>query len=325
MIRGVRPRRLAAVLGLIVVLAVVAGIVLLLGRSAGPIADRPFPRESTATVLYVGQFPAEDEPALLGPIGIGIRDDTLFVAESDAGRVSLFALDGSARGAIALPVASGAPSAYPSDLAMLGEDRLVVVDNAGLRVLVLAADPKADSPLLGIVGEGSPASRPLQPTAVAVGTDEIFVADAGDRTIKVYAQDGTFARVIAKDLDQALTFVGGMVVVGGELFVTDSNAGRVLVLDVRTGALKRTFPDARVLPRGVCAGRDNGVLVADTFERTVLLLSTKGSVLDEIMAASGGSLGSPRDVAWSEAKTQAYVTDAGTGRVMVYRMRPSPE
>jgi DNA-binding beta-propeller fold protein YncE len=194
-----------------------------------------------------------------------------------------------------------------------------------MRVLIVASDPNAEGPLLGVVGERSTASRPLQPTAVAVGANEIYVADAGDRTIKVYTRDGTFERVIAKDLNQALTFVGGMVVLGNDLFVTDSNAGRVLVLDVRAGTLKRTFPDTRVLPRGICAGRDNGVLVADTFERSVLLLSAKGAALDEITAASGGSLGSPRDVAWSEAGAQAYVTDAGAGRVMVYRMRPSPE
>lgn len=325
--REIRPRQLAALIGLVVVLAAVVAVILLLNRPSGPIGDVSFPGESTATVLYAGRFPAEDEPALLNPLGIDVRDDTLYVAESDAGRVSLFALDGSAKGTIALPVAQGVPSAYPSDLAVFGENRLVVVDNAGLRVLIMRSDPKAKEPVVGIVGEGDAKTRPVQPTAVAVGGDEIFVADAGDQTIKVYGSDGAFVRAIAGDLDRVLTFVGGMVVQGSDLFVTDSNAGRTLVLDTRSGARKRTFPDGRVLPRGVCIGLADDLLVVDTFERSVFLTSAEGTILDEIdgTVSGDGALGSPRDVAWSGAKTQVYVTDASSGRVVAYEMRPSPE
>jgi DNA-binding beta-propeller fold protein YncE len=325
--RWVRPRHLAAALALVGLLAIVAAVVLLLGRSRGPIADVTFSAESTATVAYAGRFPAEGEPALLNPLGIDIRNDTLYVAESDAGRVSIFGLDGSAKGVVALPVAEGAPSAYPSDLAVLGDDRLVVVDNAGLRVLIMHSDPKAKGSEVLTVGGGDATTRPIQPTAIAVGDGEIFVADAGDRTIKVYGFAGAFARVIAGDLDQTLTFVGGMVVQGSDLFVTDSNAGRIVVVDTRTGALKRTFPDARVLPRGVSLGSAGGVLVVDTFERSVSHLSAEGDVIDEIDGTIVGdaALGSPRDVAWSGTRTLAYVTDAASGRVVAYKMRPPPE
>jgi len=324
---GVDPRRLAAFLGLIVVAALLVGIIVFINRPDGPIDDVSFSRESTATVLYAGRFPADDEPALLNPLGIDLRDDTLYVAESDAGRVSLFALDGAAKGSIAIPVAQGAPSAYPSDIAMLGDDRFVVVDNAGLRVLVMRSDPKATEPVVADIGSGDTETRPIQATAVAVQGDEVFVADAGDRTIKVYGSDGVFVRAIAGDLAQPLTFVGGMVVRDNELFVTDSNVGRILVLDTRTGALKHTFPDARALPRGVCTGLADGVLLVDAFERSVFLTTDTGRIRDRIdgTVTGDGELGSPRDVAWSETTTQLFVTDASSGRVLAFKMRVFPE
>ncbi len=325
--RGVQPRQLGALIALILVLAAVAAAVFLLNRPRGPIAGISFPAESTATVMYVGEFPAQGEPALLNPLGIDMRDDTLYVAESDAGRVSLFSLDGVAKGAVELPIADGVSSAYPSDVAVLGKDRLVVVDNAGLRVLIMSADPEERQPVTVIVGRVDAATRPVQPTAVAVGGDEVFVADAGDQTIKVYGADGAFLRSIAGDLDQPLTFVGGMVVQGTDLYVTDSNAGRTLVVDTRSGARKRTFPDARALPRGVCVGLADGLLLVDTFERSVFLTSPEGRILDEIdgTVSGDGALGSPRDAAWSALRTQAYVTDASSGRVAVYKMRTTLE
>jgi len=324
-VRGVEPRRLAAALGLIVVVAAVIGLIVLFGGSRGPIKDVSFPGDSTATVLYAGRFPADDEPALLNPLGIDIHEDTLYVAESDGGRVSLFSLDGSAMGSIVIPVAQGAPSAYPADVAVLGEDRLVVVDNAGLRVLIMRTDPTDDEPVVGIIGEDDETSRPRQPTAVAVGSDEIFVADAEDQTIKVYGPDGVFIRVLAGDLEQPLTFVGGMAVTDGELVVTDSNAGRVIVLDRNTGVLKRTLPDTRVLPRGVCLGAEGEILTVDTFERAVFRTTTEGVQIDVIEGDVDGeaALSSPRDVAWSQTVTMAFVTDASSGHVVAYLMRTS--
>lgn len=321
--KGVDPRRLLALVVLIVVLAVVLGIIMIFNRPRGPIGDVSFSAESTATVLYAGQFPADGEPALLNPLGIDLRDDTLYVAESDAGRVSLFALDGSAKGAIVLPVAQGAPSAYPADVAVLDDDLIVVVDNAGLRVLIMHTDPEAKVPLAAIVGEGNAKTRPLQPTAVAAAEGELYVADAGDQTIKVYGFDGVYVRTIAGDFAPSLTFVGGMVVRGADLFVTDSNAGRTLTVNRNSGVLTFTFPGARVLPRGLCLGMDNELYVVDTFERSVYRMSILGVQLDVIDGAAGesGALTSPRDVAWSPIETLAYITDAAQGRVVVFKVR----
>lgn len=324
--KGVEPKKLLALVGLVVVLSVVVGVIMLFGGLRGPVGDVSFPAESTATVLYAGQFPAEDEPALLNPLGIDIRGDTLYVAESDAGRVSLFALDGLAKGTIAIPVAQGAPSAYPADVAVVGDDRIAVVDNAGLRVLIMRSDPEAKVPLVGVVGEGDAKTRPQQPTAVAAADGELYVADAGTRSIKVYGFDGVFVRTIADGFDAPLTFVGGMAVQGDDLFVTDSNAGRTLTVNRRSGVLTLTFPDARVLPRGLCLGIDEGLFVVDTFERSVYRMSALGAQLDVIDGLVGaGSLTSPRDVAWSPAETFAYVTDAAQGRVVVFKVRSAVE
>src|SRR5665647_999769 len=99
-VRGIRPRQLTAAIAIIVVVAIIGAIILILNRPKGPIEEVSFARDSTATVLYAGSFPAADDPALLNPLGIDLRDGTLYVAESDAGRISIFALDGSSRGSI---------------------------------------------------------------------------------------------------------------------------------------------------------------------------------------------------------------------------------
>lgn len=326
-VKGVDPRRLLALVGLIVVLAAVVGVILLFSRPRGPIDNVSFPAESTATVLYAGQFPADDEPALLNPLGIDLRGDTIYVAESDAGRISLFALDGSAKGAIVLPVAQSAPSAYPADVAVLDDERIAVVDNAGLRVLVMRTDPEAEVPLLVAVGAGDAKTRPLQPTAVAAAEGELYIADAGDQSIKVYGFDGVYERTMADNFVPPLTFVGGMVVQDDDLFVTDSNVGRTLTVNRRTGVLTLTFPDARVLPRGVCLGIDGGLFVVDTFERSVYRMSSLGVQVDVIegVSGAGGSLTSPRDVAWSATEARAYITDASRGRIVVFNVRSAVE
>lgn len=321
--RGVRPRDLLAVMGVIVLVAVVAGLVWwFLSRPVGKVELKKPAGDTTATVTYAGQFPPEGRPRLLNPLGIAIEDERLYVAESDAGQISVFGLSGEEIGAITVPVAAGAPAAYPVDVAVVNAEFLAVVDTASQRVVLLAADPKATAEPT-IVGVADKKTAPIQPTAVTAADGEIFVADGAAHDIKVYDSDGVFLRSIGADLTPALTFVGGLCILGDGLYATDSNAGRVLVLDKNTGDQVVVFSDIRALPRGIAQGPDGGLLVVDTFSRKVDITSGDGVRADGIdgSISGDGSLGSPRDVAWSAAEARAYVTDATQGVISVYNIR----
>ncbi len=319
--RGVRPRALLAVIALIVVVAALVALVLLRGQGGVKLAG--FSRESTATVSYAGKFPGPDDARLLNPLGITVRGTTLYVAESDAARIRVFGLQGEARGSIAVPVKPGAPTAYPSDITTLGADRLVVVDNSGARVVVLDADPKARKSLVAVLGEGDAANAPQQPTAIAVDGETIYVADAGDLSIKAYGADGAYQRTISRDTSGTIGFIGGLAVAGKMLYATDSNSGTVRGFDIASGAARAPFPDAFALPRGIGVGLDGALFVADAFERSVRLVATTGSRIDMIDGAvqGEGSLGSPRGVVWVPSSGRAYVTDAQNGCVSVFNVR----
>ncbi len=320
--RGVRPRTLLIAIAVILLIAAaVAAIVWLTPRGGVELVG--FSPESTATVAYAGRFPADDEPRLLNPLGIAVRGTTLYVAESDAGRIRVFGLRGEDRGSIVVPVRSGAPTAYPSDVATLGADRIVVVDNSGARVLVMSVDPEAKTPVIAVLGDADGSNTPVQPTAVAVDGETIYVADSNDLTIKAYGADGGYLRTVVQGSSDAGTFAGGLFVASGRVYATDSNTGRVTAFDVADGALFKTFPDAFALPRGLGAGLGGGLLVTDTFERTVRLTDLEGRRIDLIdgAAAGDGALGSPRDTAWVPSASRAYVTDAQAGRVIVFNMR----
>ncbi len=306
---------------LVLVVGIVAAVLLLVPRDGVDLAG--FSRESTATVSFAGSFPAEDQSALLNPLGIAVRANTLYVAESDAGRVRLFGLRGEDMGSIAVPPRDGALSAYPSDVATLGADKIVVVDNAGERVVVLDADPGAESPAVIVLGAADLATAPQQPSAVAVEGEIIFVADGADLSIKAYSADGRYLRTVVAGAGEQGAFSGGLLVAGGVLYATDSNAGRVAVFDASTGASKGTFPEPFALPRGLGAGLGGGVLVVDTFERVVRLTDKSGRRLDVIEGeANGGpALGSPRDVTWAPSTARIYITDAESGRVVIFNMR----
>lgn len=320
--RGVRPRTLLfGIAAILLVAAAVVAIVLLTPRGGVELVG--FAPESTATVGYAGRFPADDEPRLLNPLGIAVRGTTLYVAESDAGRIRVFGLRGEDRGSIVVPIRQGAPTAYPSDVATLGADRIVVVDNSGARVLIMSADPKAKTPLVAVLGDADGSNTPTQPTAVAVDGETVFVADSGDSAIKAYDADGAYLRTVVKESGDATTFAGGLFVADGKIYATNSNTGRVVSFDIESGALAKTFPDTFALPRGLGSGLGGGLMVTDTFERTVRLTDLDGRRIDVIDGniKDNGELGSPRDSVWVPSTSRAYVTDAQSGRIVVYNMR----
>lgn len=329
----VRPRTIVIAM---VAIAVVAAIVLALSLMD---FTRPGSIEFAElaegqTVGLAGVFPPEGEPPLANPLGIVWDGERLYVAESDAGIVRVYDERGGVIGAITIPVAEGVPSAYPAVLAVAG-DRLAVVDNAAMRVVVMSADPAAETDagdleaasgasapavLFALGEEGDP---PRQPTAVTVYGDEYFVADAADSDIKVYDAGGRFVRSIAGDLSPRLTYVGGMVVDDRGLCVVDSNAGRVLIIDPDTGDEVLECQERFTLPRAIVS-LGEGAAVVDAFARSVSIIDADGALAESIDAGTvpEGSMASPRGVAWVPDPGRLYVTDTASGVVVVFNVQP---
>ncbi len=317
---SVRPRTILVAMLLVLLLAAAAVWFSLLRLPEGRVQLRDFSAESTATVEFAGMFPAEGDPALANPIGIAWDGSTLFVAESDAGRIALLDSRGGVLGTIGLSAAEGASAVYPSSLALVGEDRIAVVDNAGQRVIVVPASPAEKAETL--LQLGTKKTAPGQPTAVWYAGDEYFVFDAASSAILVYDAEGTYERTLAGDLQPAIAFSTGLFVADGSIHVVDPNGGRVLVLDAGSGVQTLIFGDRYALPRAIVPV-GTGFAVVDTFDRSVYLTDDSGTRIDVIDAntVSDGPLSSPRGAVWLAEEGRLYVTDAGSGRVMVFNVR----
>jgi DNA-binding beta-propeller fold protein YncE len=311
-----------ALLALFIAL-IAAGIWWYLNPGDGSVPLAAAPRDSTATITFAGSFPADPEPPLRNPLGIAVIGERLFVAESDAGVIREFAPDGGRLQSIVLPWPSEAKPPYPSDLAVVDEKTLAVVEVASSRVLLVSLAAGAGEPIA--LGARDPSTAPKQPTSVARLADGIAVADGRDHDIKVYDTAGRYLRTLGAALDPALTYPGGMALVDGRLFVADSNSGRVLALDPETGAQVGELPGPLQLPRGIVPLDGGRVLVVCTFGRSLSLYDAAGVLSASITPHTvsidpPARLALPRSAAWMTTTGRLYVSDSGSGRVRVYNL-----
>ena len=305
------------------VLALVLGAVLavvLAMRPKGGVELAPLPSDQSVAVSLAGSFPGPDQEPLDNPLGLAIDGGRVYVAEADAGRIQVFDLNGGRFGEIALASAEEALAVYPTSVAATGDGRLAVVDSAAGRVLVIDAKI-GDAAVLMTLGERQESTAPLQPTAVAFADDTFYVSDGVTHTVKVYGDDGLYQGEVGASVTPALTYPGGLAAVGHQLVVADSNAGRVLAIDLDPEAA-HDFPDRYTLPRGVTGVRD-GVAVTDVFAAAVYVCDDNGTRTHTIDADTlpGSPLVSPEGVAWADGAERLYVTDSTRGKVVVFNVR----
>jgi outer membrane protein assembly factor BamB len=311
------------VLALVLALVALGSWWYLTGRNDGSVPLAAPSADATSTITLAGYFPAQSDAPLKNPLGIAVIGERVFVSESDAGAIREFAANGARRQVITLPRAPGGRAAYPADLAALGDEVLAVVDTASSRVFLVSLAAPDAAPL--VVGADAPKTAPRQPTGVARVADGVAVADGSDHLIKVYDSNGSYLRSLGASLVPRLGFVGGMALADGRLYVADSNAGRVVALDPGTGAQVGLLPDRIQLPRGI-AGVDGGrILVASTFDRSLVLYGTDAQAKASITQHTANvdalaRLVLPKAVAWMAPTRRAYVADAGSGRVRVYNV-----
>jgi sugar lactone lactonase YvrE len=317
----VRPR--TVIITMVLIVAVAAAAVWYFvreGQPEGRVQLAELSEDTTATVGLAGVFPSPERTPLANPLGVAWDGDRLFVAESDAGTIRVFDDRGGELGLIRLPLAKDIASVYPSALALVGDDRLAVVDNAASRVIVVSREPAEKAKVLLTLGGKTP---PLQPTSLAYGAGEYFVFDASIGAVQVYDDAGARVRTIGADLQPRIVFASGMCLVDGVLYLADSNAGRIVAIDSADGAQRAVFPDRYSLPRSVAPMSDGRLAIVDTFERAVYITDDSGVRLDAISEKTlpDAFPSSPRGAAWVAESGRLYVTDATAGALLVYNVR----
>lgn len=328
--RYLSPRAVWTLLGAVFVLgAAVIAIVIFSGGSRHPgVEFVGFSRDSTATVGFAGVFPPEKEPPLARPLGITGDGKRLYIALADAGTIAVFDYDGTAEETLPVPPAENMPTATPIAVALMPDGRLLVADTTGSRVVAMAAGKGGDVTRFG-PASGQGAIR--KPTALATLGKRVFVADSADSSVSEYDESGAFVKSMTFDAP-APRFVGGLVAHDGKLYVSDSNAGRVVIVDLESGKQRGVFERQLGLPRGLAVDGKGDVFVSETFGRRLTLFDPSGStVIDTIADArteridEGGMPSSPESVFWDEKDSRLYVTDAVAGRVLVYNLRDKVE
>src|SRR6478735_172301 len=175
--------------------------------------------------------------------------------------------------------------------------------------------------------------KAISPLGLAVGPDgTLYVADVlsakpADHRILVLAPDGTVKKVLGKgQLNHPNAIVVGK---RGELYVSDSNNGRVVVID-STGKVStlvaRGVGDGDLgLPRGLAIDDEGRMLVVETTDHMVRLFTTGSSPTDHpgYVGSFGdeghddGKFTFPNGLA-TDTRGRVYVADRENNRVEVW-------
>ncbi len=190
------------------------------------------------------------------------------------------------------------------DLAMTSRVRffLVAIFAAGLIVGCQSNEPGAPVASYQFVEAwGEPGSEPGQfrnPIGIALSGDEVFVSEAGNRRVQVFARNGTPRRQIGPALGVGDTLRRPMhlAVADSSVYVPDFKTDRVYVLSL-DGQVRRLIDGSGVpagfdAPGGVAVDGQGRTYVADFYHHRLLRLDPGGS-LDQQWGVTDSTGGAP--------------------------------
>ncbi len=279
---------------------------------------------------------------LLRPIGLALAPDGgLAVVEEGNNRVSLFARDGSFLDTLPRPDA-GVALERPGGLRFAANGDLYIADTWNYRIQALAADGAGlrawgEPALFGLGAGQEPLDGLWGPRDLALtGDGLVYVADTGNKRIRVYATDGTWQRDIGRGGDGPgeLDEPSGLALhPDGRLFVADAWNRRIVVFS-KDGNFQRQFLlDAWYGDRGnrpylaLDVPRDL-LYVGDPDSGRVLVLDTAGNCQGSFGAAGGDNpVGSRIGVVGGivvDAQGDVWLADSGSGRILGFPAFPLP-
>jgi sugar lactone lactonase YvrE len=155
-----------------------------------------------------------------------------------------------------------------------------------------------------------------RPYGIAVGPDHrVYVADTFGRAVHVYdLQKGSYSS-IAVDGDSLI----GVGLLAGQLFVTDSTAGRLMCLDLKGRLLWTLGPkDGFVRPAGIATDLDR-IYVVDTMANRVVMVERTGRIIGSFgsRGPEPGQFNFPTNIARGR-DGRLYVTDTMNFRVEMF-------
>jgi DNA-binding beta-propeller fold protein YncE len=164
------------------------------------------------------------------------------------------------------------------------------------------------------------------PAAAAAVGDVMFVLDTGNNRIVKLGPDGHVLATFGPQLDAGTALQMPMAIVtdGRSLFIANSSAGNILVVDL-SGQVERILPlpggvsGKAARPIGVALLPDGGLVASDADNDLVLRLDAQGNVIwiAGTGTRDGGSVGFnvPSALA-TDAAGDVYVTDILNARVV---------
>lgn len=205
----------------------------------------------------------------------------------------------------------------PISVAGNGEGVFVVADQELGQVFLFDLNKHEAFPL----GGDRDAAGISQPSGVSVDGDGVFyVADAQSRKVYVVTADNRIVRVL--DLSKQAKSIGLLSVdrARKRLLIPDSNGKQVLVYAL-TGELLATIDgkDHFSTPNAVASESDGTIVIADTFNASVVRFSPEGKYLSTIgkRGDSPGDLSLAAGVA-VDSENHIYVADARLNRITVF-------
>lgn len=224
---------------------------------------------------------------LQNPLGLSAASGSLYIADEHANLVHEFSTDGEHVRTIG---DSGAVSLLrPNSVAPLPGGGLLVVDTWNYRILRLDAAGNLVA-AWGTAGEFG-FEAPLEPTdgfwgprdIALYGSDRVFVADTGNKRIRVYALDG---------------------------------ANADYQFDIGSGG---SGPGELDEPSGLAIHSDGRLFIADTWNRRVAVFDVYGAHLMSFRVRGWYNTTFNRPyLALDEARDILYVTDPDAKRILVY-------
>jgi uncharacterized protein (TIGR03663 family) len=226
---------------------------------------------------------------LLNPVGVAVSGDRVYVAEVGANRVSVFSRNGQfieSFGQRGTTDQIGAFFERPYSVDIAEDGTIYVVDTWNYRIRSFSPEGEAlatwGSPVtVGINAPEQPVDGFWGPRDVVLDSaGNVYVADTGNKRIRVYSADGQWLRDIGQ---------------GG------SAAGQI---------------DE---PAGLAIHPDGRLFIADTWNRRVSVFNTDGAYVTNFpVRAWYDDLGNRPYIAVDAARDYLYVTDPDAGRVLVY-------